>query len=45
MQIAAEIYVPLLGLLAHGLLQPFIWIGDAAFWLDQKVERMTMRFL
>jgi hypothetical protein len=45
MQIAAEIYAPLLGLLAHALLQPFIWIGLAAEWCDQKVERMIMRYL
>lgn len=37
--IAIGIYAPLIGLLCHALLQPIIWLGRAAEWLDDKMER------
>jgi hypothetical protein len=45
MIIAAEIYGPLLWLLAHMLLYPLIVLGELALRLDQAVERWAQRFL
>lgn len=45
MQIAAEIYGPLLWLMAHMFLYPVIVAGEMALRLDQKIERWAKRFL